>query len=190
MSTADTRRRILAAAAAEFGEKGYSSATTRSIANRAVVNEVTLFRHFGSKRELLNGIIAEVPDRASLEETLSTGLLGRPPREDLLNGQPPCSRGPPGCGSSSRNRAGRHPCRRVGASDCAGGWRTISGHCRVAAAFNRRRMPTWRPRCSSWASPGTSSRARCSLPTKPDHPRRPTCRPTSTSFSTDWRLAR
>jgi len=84
VSTADTHRRILAAAADEFTEKGYASATTRGIASRAGVNEVTLFRHFGSKRELLNGIIAEVPDRASLEETLSTGLLGLPPREALL----------------------------------------------------------------------------------------------------------
>ena len=84
MTTADTRQRILAAGAAEFAENGYARATTRSIARRAGVNEVTLFRHFGSKRELLNRIITEVPYRGSLEEALSEGLLGRPPGEALL----------------------------------------------------------------------------------------------------------
>ena len=84
MSTAETRRRILAAAAAEFGEKGFAGATTRGIAGRAGVNEVTLFRHFGSKRELLNGIVAEVPEQRDLEEALSTELEQGPPREALL----------------------------------------------------------------------------------------------------------
>ena len=85
MPAEDTRRRILSAAAGEFAEKGYAAATTRAIAGRAGVNEVTLFRHFGSKRELLNGIIAEMPDRDALEEALSNGLTGRPPREALLS---------------------------------------------------------------------------------------------------------
>ncbi len=50
---AATRARILAAAAAVFAENGYAATTTRAIAQRASVNEVTLFRHFGAKADLL-----------------------------------------------------------------------------------------------------------------------------------------
>jgi AcrR family transcriptional regulator len=49
----DTRQRILLAAKQLFAEVGYSLATTRLIAEAAGVNEVTLFRHFGSKKALL-----------------------------------------------------------------------------------------------------------------------------------------
>lgn len=84
MGKDETRRRILAAAAAEFVEKGYGGATTRGIADRAGVNEVTLFRHFGSKQELLKGVVAEAPDTSSLEDTLSTGLARLPPYDALL----------------------------------------------------------------------------------------------------------
>ncbi len=38
-------------------ERGYDGTTTRSIAERAEVNEVTLFRHFGSKRNLFMAVI-------------------------------------------------------------------------------------------------------------------------------------
>lgn len=52
MST-DMRERILTAAAKVFQEQGFRGATTRRIAEEADVNEVTLFRHFGSKERLL-----------------------------------------------------------------------------------------------------------------------------------------
>ncbi len=45
--------RLLEAAHAVFAEEGFRGATTRKIAARASVNEVTLFRHFASKEELL-----------------------------------------------------------------------------------------------------------------------------------------
>lgn len=44
---------ILQAAAELFGERGYQATTTAAIAERAGVNEVTLFRRFGSKQGLL-----------------------------------------------------------------------------------------------------------------------------------------
>jgi AcrR family transcriptional regulator len=44
---------ILDAATALFGERGYQGTTTAAIAERAGVNEVTLFRRFGSKQGLL-----------------------------------------------------------------------------------------------------------------------------------------
>jgi AcrR family transcriptional regulator len=52
-STEDTRQRIIAAALKLFGQIGYTQASTRLIAETAGVNEVTLFRHFGSKKNLL-----------------------------------------------------------------------------------------------------------------------------------------
>lgn len=48
-----TRQRIIDAALHLFGTQGYPRTTTRAIAEAAGVNEVTLFRHFGSKKNLL-----------------------------------------------------------------------------------------------------------------------------------------
>jgi len=48
-----TGDKILLAAIDLMAEKGYKGATTREIAALAGVNEVTLFRHFGSKQKLL-----------------------------------------------------------------------------------------------------------------------------------------
>lgn len=51
--TEETRRRLIRTALNLFGKFGYSSTTTRAIADAAGMNEVTLFRHFGSKKNLL-----------------------------------------------------------------------------------------------------------------------------------------
>lgn len=64
--------RLLEAAHAVFAEEGFRGATTRKIAARAGVNEVTLFRHFASKEELL----AEAVDR---QVEASIALLERSP---------------------------------------------------------------------------------------------------------------
>lgn len=55
----ETREQILNAARDVFTEKGFRGATTRLIAETAGVNEVTLFRHFKNKRNLLNAVIAQ-----------------------------------------------------------------------------------------------------------------------------------
>lgn len=47
------RDRLLDAAARVYAETGYRGATTRRIAQEAGVNEITLFRHFGSKTTLI-----------------------------------------------------------------------------------------------------------------------------------------
>jgi len=57
-STAKTRDRLLKAAIEVFSTEGIVGATTREIARVAGVNEVTLFRHFQSKEQLL-GAVAE-----------------------------------------------------------------------------------------------------------------------------------
>jgi AcrR family transcriptional regulator len=53
----DTRQRILKAAEKVFSRDGFQGATTREIAREAQVNEVTLFRHFRTRDELLRETI-------------------------------------------------------------------------------------------------------------------------------------
>lgn len=77
-----TRERILRAAEGLFAERGYARTTTRAVAERAGVNEVTLFRHFGAKQLLLRAVIAEAGAgglRALADEQLSGNY-----RADLL----------------------------------------------------------------------------------------------------------
>jgi AcrR family transcriptional regulator len=52
-----TEDKILHAATSVFAKRGVSGATTREIAHRARVNEVTLFRHFRNKDELLRRVV-------------------------------------------------------------------------------------------------------------------------------------
>ncbi|HEX6091255.1 MAG TPA: helix-turn-helix domain-containing protein [Gemmatimonadales bacterium] len=53
----DVREEILKAAARLYCETGFRGTTTRGIAREAGVNEVTVFRHFGSKEALLREAI-------------------------------------------------------------------------------------------------------------------------------------
>jgi AcrR family transcriptional regulator len=52
-----TRLRILGAARELYAEKGSRGTTTREVADRAGVNEATLFRHFGTKGQLLSAML-------------------------------------------------------------------------------------------------------------------------------------
>jgi AcrR family transcriptional regulator len=52
-----TKKRILAAAELVFSRDGFQGATTREIAREAGVNEVTLFRHFHSREQLLRATL-------------------------------------------------------------------------------------------------------------------------------------
>lgn len=58
-SPTPARQRLLAAAARVFARDGLSGATTRAIAREAKVNEVTLFRQFGTKERLLDAVVRE-----------------------------------------------------------------------------------------------------------------------------------
>ena len=53
----EIRSRILGAAARVYAQYGFRGATTRLIATEAGVNEVTLFRTFGSKARLLQDML-------------------------------------------------------------------------------------------------------------------------------------
>ena len=60
-----SREKLLAAAARIYGESGFRGATTRRIADEAGVNEVTLFRLFGSKSALIAEAIREHAPRST-----------------------------------------------------------------------------------------------------------------------------
>ena len=61
----DTRRNILEAALEVYSQLGFRGATTRRIADAAGVNEVTVFRHFGSKDALLNEALHLLAEESS-----------------------------------------------------------------------------------------------------------------------------
>lgn len=99
--TPDAGRRIVAAARDLFTERGYAATTTRAIAERAGVNEVTLFRRFTSKAGILRALAEEFAEQAaglaaaalpepsgSPAETRSvlTGLARMEVRSALANG--------------------------------------------------------------------------------------------------------
>ena len=63
------RDQLLEAAARLYARAGYRGSTTRRIASEAGVNEITLFRHFGSKDALIRAAISRA---------------GRPLVEDML----------------------------------------------------------------------------------------------------------
>jgi AcrR family transcriptional regulator len=75
-SVEETRQRIILAAAELITEKGYARTTTRAIAAAAGVNEVTLFRHFGSKRNLFAALINQHSALPNLSELLKNQLTG------------------------------------------------------------------------------------------------------------------
>lgn len=54
----ELRDKLLNVACRIFAEAGYRGTTTRRVAQEAGVNEVTLFRHFGSKDELIRDALA------------------------------------------------------------------------------------------------------------------------------------
>jgi len=76
LSKAETRRRIVDAAMDLFGKKGYVATTTREIASKAGVTEVTIFRHFGTKENLFETGIKEGSPVAILGKELEARLSG------------------------------------------------------------------------------------------------------------------
>ncbi|WP_051237826.1 TetR/AcrR family transcriptional regulator [Lacticigenium naphthae] len=68
---------ILEASLLLFAEKGYSNTSTKDIAQAAQVAEGTIFKHFGTKENLLYASILPLLSQ-SLEDLLSTNLHGGP----------------------------------------------------------------------------------------------------------------
>ena len=96
-ATTDTGERIVTAAAELFAQRGYAATTTRAIAERAGVNEVTVFRHFDNKLGVLKALgqrfaeksaarsLAELPDPEDTRATL-LALGKREISESIENG--------------------------------------------------------------------------------------------------------
>ncbi|PZO55210.1 MAG: TetR family transcriptional regulator [Phormidesmis priestleyi] len=70
-----SRERIVAAARSLFLAQGITATTTKEIAEQAEVNEVTLFRQFGSKQGLLLAVLQEASILAQMQVAL-TGIMG------------------------------------------------------------------------------------------------------------------
>lgn len=81
-SVETTRKKILAAAAEVGSRVGFAKATTKAISEAAGVNEVTIFRHFGSKERLFSAAIEEYggPALVPIIEAQFSGNF----REDML----------------------------------------------------------------------------------------------------------
>ena len=69
------RQRILEAAAQSFQTLGYARTTTQSIATKAGVAEVTLFRHFGDKQNLFLAVAQQIGGGPGLDQ-LEAKLTG------------------------------------------------------------------------------------------------------------------
>lgn len=65
-----TKDRLLAAALDLFAERGVTETTTKAVAERAQVNEVTLFRYFGNKHGLLLAVMEDAAIFARLGKAL------------------------------------------------------------------------------------------------------------------------
>jgi AcrR family transcriptional regulator len=76
----DNRHRILQAAAKVYAQLGWRGATTRRIAEEAGVNEVTLFRQFGSKEALLDQAMREC---SRIQQQASLPAVPVAPAEEL-----------------------------------------------------------------------------------------------------------
>jgi len=64
----DRRDQILMAAASVFAQHGFRGSTTRRIADAAGVNEITIFRYFGTKEVLLQEAMQHLTDAVTLSE--------------------------------------------------------------------------------------------------------------------------
>ena len=84
MSSAEreTGQAILRAAAELFAERGYAGTTTRALAERAGVNEVTIFRRFKNKQGVLAALAAAVND-ASAGQAVAAARSPRTPSATL-----------------------------------------------------------------------------------------------------------
>jgi AcrR family transcriptional regulator len=78
-----TRQQILQAAAEVFTAQGFAGATTRGIAETAGVSELTLFRHFGSKKNLFLETVRLHSALPGIEQALTKQMSGDP-RPDLI----------------------------------------------------------------------------------------------------------
>lgn len=78
----NAKERILEVTFQLISEKGYLGTTTREIAHKAGVTELTLFRHFGSKEKLFEAVLNKYSFLPKLKELLPS-LLELPYKKSL-----------------------------------------------------------------------------------------------------------
>jgi len=76
-SATDSRQRIIDAALRLFAEQGLDGTTTKQIATDAGVNEVTIFRIFGTKQELFHTVVAQMLPLRDIRESVNFDAEGR-----------------------------------------------------------------------------------------------------------------
>jgi AcrR family transcriptional regulator len=86
-SATDTRQRIIMAASKLFFKQGYARTTTREIASEAEITEVTLFRHFETKKNLFTVAAEQYGDISGLVKDLESNLTGDYQEDMLAIGQ-------------------------------------------------------------------------------------------------------
>ncbi|MHA6480628.1 TetR/AcrR family transcriptional regulator [Paenibacillus sp. strain BS8-2] len=75
-SNMNTRDKIMLAAIDIMSEKGYAATTTKEIALGAGVNEVTLFRHFGTKEGLVKAAFSRFHYGDEMTKLFENRLVG------------------------------------------------------------------------------------------------------------------
>lgn len=84
MERTESQTRILESALYLFSSKGYASTTTRQIAEKASVNELTIFRNFNTKENLLSEVIDHGINTEEIQNSLDIETTGDV-EEDLVN---------------------------------------------------------------------------------------------------------
>ncbi len=79
-----TRRRILDAAEAVFGEKGYHQASVTEITHRAQVGQGTFYLYFRSKREIFLKLVEDLGGR--MRQAMRSGAEGAQDRLEMERG--------------------------------------------------------------------------------------------------------
>ena len=80
-----TKARLIEAALDLFAERGVTETTTKAVAERAQVNEVTLFRNFGNKYRLLLAVLEDSAVFAKLVHALVEQANGKDNMADFLH---------------------------------------------------------------------------------------------------------
>lgn len=71
-----SEKKILEAATWLFSEKGYDGVSTKEIAEKAGVNEITIFRNFKSKSNLLQAVIKDFSVEGNIIEKIAGDITG------------------------------------------------------------------------------------------------------------------
>lgn len=84
--SSSTQKKIVDAAIKVFTEKGFEGATTSEIAQQAGVAEGTIFRHFGTKKGVLQGILNSAVSSFQRQHLMATlaGMIERGDTNSLI----------------------------------------------------------------------------------------------------------